>query len=118
MDSSTILISSPGDHSSSDASLVASLHTTPPSTHGSASPDLHSESQNDFSAGQNDPSVIVGMACRVPGATSTSQLWKNLVEQKDLRRKMPEERFNVDAFYHPQGTNKGTVSKKIPLYDL
>ena len=56
-----------------------------------------------------DPSVIVGMACRVPGATNTSQLWNVLVEQQDLQKKMPEDRFNVDAYYHPQGMNKGTV---------
>ncbi|KAF9884576.1 hypothetical protein FE257_001460 [Aspergillus nanangensis] len=57
-----------------------------------------------------NPSVIVGMACRVPGASNPSQLWNNLAEQKDLRRKMPEDRFHVDAFYHPLGTNKGTAS--------
>lgn len=56
-----------------------------------------------------DPSVVVGVACRVPGATNTSQLWKVLAEQQDLQKKMPEDRFNVDAFYHPQGVNKGTV---------
>jgi acyl transferase domain-containing protein len=57
-----------------------------------------------------DPSVIVGMACRVPGATNPSQLWSVLAEKKDLQRKIPEDRFNVDAFYHPRGANKGTVS--------
>lgn len=31
------------------------------------------------------------------------------MEQKDVQRKMPSDRFNVDAFYHPDGTNKGTV---------
>lgn len=56
-----------------------------------------------------DPSVIVGMACRVPGAVNTSQLWAILAEKQDLQKKMPEDRFNVDAYYHPQGTNKGTV---------
>ena len=62
-----------------------------------------------------DPSVIVGMACRVPGATNTSQLWKVLAEKKDLQKKMPEDRFNVDAYYHPQGTNKGTVCTATSL---
>ena len=57
-----------------------------------------------------DPSVIVGMACRLPGATSASKLWEVVAEKKDLQRKMPEDRFNVDAFYHPQGINKGTVN--------
>ena len=56
-----------------------------------------------------DPSVIVGMACRVPGAINTNQLWKVLAEKQDLQKKIPEDRFNVDAYYHPQGTNKGTV---------
>ena len=56
-----------------------------------------------------DPSVVVGMACRVPGAINVSQLWTVLAEKQDLQKKMPDDRFNVDAYYHPQGTNKGTV---------
>ena len=56
-----------------------------------------------------DPTVVIGMACRLPGAKNPSQLWKNIVEQKDLQTKMPKERYNVDAFYHPNGPNKGTV---------
>lgn len=58
----------------------------------------------------DDPAAIVGLACRVPGAQNPSQLWKLIEEQRDVQRKMPEDRFNVDAFYHPEGTNKGTVS--------
>jgi hypothetical protein len=61
-----------------------------------------------------DPSVVVGMACRLPGATNTSQLWKVLEEKRDLQRKMPEDRFNVDNFFHPLGANKGTVWSRIP----
>ena len=58
----------------------------------------------------DDPAVIVGLACRVPGAQNPSGLWDLINEQRDVRRKIPEDRFNVDAFYHPDGTNKGTVS--------
>lgn len=57
----------------------------------------------------DDPTVIVGLACRVPGAQNPSQLWDHIIEQKDVQRKIPSDRFNVDAFYHPDGTNKGTV---------
>lgn len=57
-----------------------------------------------------DPSVIIGMACRVPGATNPSQLWDVIAKKQDLRREIPPDRFNVDAFYHPVGGNKGTVS--------
>jgi len=52
----------------------------------------------------------VGLACRVPGAASPSKLWDLLEEQRDVQKKMPIERFNVDAFYHPDGANKGTAS--------
>ncbi|KAL3426470.1 beta-ketoacyl synthase domain-containing protein [Phlyctema vagabunda] len=64
----------------------------------------------------SDPSVVVGMACRVPGATNTRDLWKNLAEKKDLRGKMPTDRFNVDAFYHPEGSNKGTTNAKYGYF--
>lgn len=57
-----------------------------------------------------DPSCIVGMACRVPGAQSPSKMWDNILQQRDFQRKMPEDRFNIDNFFHPDGTNKGTVS--------
>lgn len=64
----------------------------------------------------DDPVVIVGLACRVPGATNPSQLWDNIVAQKDLQRKMPADRFNVDAFYHPDGKNKGTTNAKYGYF--
>ncbi|KAL9086235.1 MAG: hypothetical protein Q9159_004300 [Coniocarpon cinnabarinum] len=53
---------------------------------------------------------VVGQACRVPGATNTRDLWKLIMSQKDMRRKMPSDRFNVDAYYHPEGKNKGTTN--------
>ena len=62
---------------------------------------------------RDDPSAIVGLACRVPGAQSASKLWDNILEQKDLQSKIPGNRFNVDAFYHPNGANKSTVSRFI-----
>ena len=56
-----------------------------------------------------DPTAIGGLACRLPGATSPSTLWENVVKQKDLQSKIPADRFNVDAFYNPVGAHKGTV---------
>lgn len=61
-----------------------------------------------------EESVIVGFACRVPGSNNPSQLWKNLASRKDVQRKIPEGRFHVDNFFHPDGTNKGTVSTLYP----
>lgn len=76
--------------SSSQSSLPSNEYVTAPEVH--------------------DPSAVIGMACRLPGATNPHKLWEVLAEKVDLQQKMPEDRFNVDAFYHPQGANKGTVS--------
>lgn len=65
-------------------------------------------------AAPDDPSVVVGLACRVPGASNPSQLWQNIQSQKDIQQKMPADRFNVDAFYHSDGTHKGTVCFSDP----
>ncbi|KAJ9635854.1 hypothetical protein H2199_008207 [Coniosporium tulheliwenetii] len=65
---------------------------------------------------RDDPSVIVGLACRVPGAQSPSQLWDNIIAQKDVQRKMPEDRFLVDNFFHNDGANKGTTNAKFGYF--
>lgn len=72
--------------------------TSAPSSHGEGAGRL------------DDPTAIIGLACRVPGAQNSSKLWENIMEQKDLQKKIPSDRFNVDAFYHPNGANKSTVS--------
>jgi len=77
----------------------------------SSDPTKYATSDEDSDQPLNDPSVIVGLACRVPGASNPSQLWQNIQEQKDIQKKMPADRFNVDTFYHPDGTHKGTVSR-------
>ncbi|KAL8802209.1 MAG: hypothetical protein Q9200_006666 [Gallowayella weberi] len=45
--------------------------------------------------------AIIGMACRVAGANSPSELWDNLLTSKDVQRRIT--RFNVNGFYHPEG---------------
>ncbi|PWN50534.1 hypothetical protein IE53DRAFT_395262 [Violaceomyces palustris] len=57
-----------------------------------------------------DAIAVVGISCRAPGASSPEQLWQNILAKKDLQSKMPSDRFNVDAFYHPNGLNKGTTN--------
>ncbi|KAI0205149.1 polyketide synthase [Astrocystis sublimbata] len=63
-----------------------------------------------------DPTVIVGLACRVPGADSPEQLWENILQQRDLRRKMPADRFTVENFYHEDGTHKGTTNAQYGYF--
>ena len=64
-----------------------------------------------FKAGLNEPIAIVGTGCRFPGsANSPSKLWELLSQPRDLLAKIPNERFNPDAFYHPDGLHHGTTN--------
>jgi acyl transferase domain-containing protein len=64
----------------------------------------------------DDPAVIVGMACRVPGAKNPSQLWDLISQQRDVQKKIPEDRWNVDNFYEPNGAHKGTTNAKYGYF--
>ena len=56
------------------------------------------------------PIAIIGMSCRFPGdATSPEKLWKLVSEGRSAWSEIPKDRFNQDAFYHPQDSNLGTV---------
>ena len=48
--------------------------------------------------------AIIGMACRVPGADSPSELWEALISSKDLQTKIT--RFNSAGFYKESGAAK------------
>ncbi|KAH8799346.1 putative polyketide synthase [Xylogone sp. PMI_703] len=55
------------------------------------------------------PIAVVGMSMRGPAdATSVEGLWKLVSEAREGRSKIPEERWNNDAFYHPDFNRNGT----------
>ena len=57
------------------------------------------------------PIASVGFGCRFPGdVTNGEKLWDMLVQKKSARGEVPQDRFNVDAFYNPDGDRYGTVS--------
>ncbi|CAG8973054.1 hypothetical protein HYALB_00010828 [Hymenoscyphus albidus] len=59
--------------------------------------------------GGNEPIAVIGTACRFPGeSTNPSKLWELLRDPRDVQSKIPENRFNPDGFYHPNGTHHGT----------
>ncbi|KAI4220335.1 MAG: hypothetical protein LQ349_008111, partial [Xanthoria aureola] len=45
--------------------------------------------------------AIIGMACRVAGSNSPSELWHSLLTTTDVQRRIT--RFNIDGYYHPDG---------------
>ena len=53
------------------------------------------------SSEREDAIAIIGMACRVAGANSPSELWDLLATSKDVQSKIT--RFNTKGFYHPDG---------------
>ncbi|KAK4131282.1 ketoacyl-synt-domain-containing protein [Trichocladium antarcticum] len=58
-----------------------------------------------------EPMAIVGSSCRFAGGVNTpSKLWHLLANPTDLTRDIPKERFNIEAFYHPDGEYHGTTN--------
>lgn len=58
-----------------------------------------------------EPIAVVGLATRLPQeATTTDALWELLLEARSTWSAIPKERFNADAFYHPDPEHGGTVS--------
>jgi hypothetical protein len=58
-----------------------------------------------------EPIAIVGLATRFSqDAATTEDLWQLLLEARSTWSSIPKERFNSDAFYHPDPEHGGTVS--------
>ncbi|KAL8767869.1 MAG: hypothetical protein Q9209_005761 [Squamulea sp. 1 TL-2023] len=60
--------------------------------------------------------AIIGMACRVAGANSPSELWDNLLSSKDVQRRIT--RFNIDGFHHPEGAPRKGLTNVDRAYML
>lgn len=64
----------------------------------------------DFGMDKSMPIAIVGMGCRFPqDATSPEKLWNMLYNKQSAKTDVPADRYNVEAFYHPDGDRNGTV---------
>jgi len=56
-----------------------------------------------------EPIAIVGTGCRFAGqATTPSRLWELLKEPRDLRTKIPKERFSADGFHNENHAYHGS----------
>ena len=52
--------------------------------------------------------AVVGMAGRFPSADNLESLWRVLEQGLDLHRRVPADRFDIDAHYDPTGKKKNT----------
>jgi len=65
------------------------------------------------SPGELVPIAIVGMSCRLPGDVSTPEdFWRLLTKGHSAWSKIPRERFNQKAYYHPNPEKKGTINSQ------
>ncbi|PON28957.1 beta-ketoacyl synthase domain-containing protein [Trichoderma gamsii] len=59
------------------------------------------------------PIAIIGMGCRYPGgANSPEELWNVVSEGRSGWSDVPSDRFNHQAFYHPDPEIPGTINQK------
>lgn len=57
------------------------------------------------------PIAIVGMGFRGPGeATNANELWRMILEQREGWKAIPTQRWNSDAFYHPDHARHGSIN--------
>ncbi|WP_299628391.1 type I polyketide synthase [uncultured Tateyamaria sp.] len=61
---------------------------------------------------EDDPIVIVGMACRFPGADTLDQFWQNLCQGVDSITEVPKTRWDNDLCYDPRPGIPGKSNTK------
>ena len=58
----------------------------------------------------DEPIAIIGLDARLPGDGDTAEkFYESLLAGRSARTEVPPERFNVDAFWHPDGDRRGAV---------
>lgn len=76
-------------------------------------PSSYSEKSCHLDDGPSDlvePIAIIGIAARfAKDAVSVEGLWDILLESRSTWSPIPKERFNSEAFYHPDPEHGGTV---------
>lgn len=57
-----------------------------------------------------EPVAIIGLSARLPqDADTPAGFWRMLCEGRSTASQIPDERFNIDAFYHPDSDRIDTV---------
>ncbi|KAI2643562.1 reducing type I polyketide synthase 10 [Xylaria nigripes] len=61
-----------------------------------------------------EPIAICGLACRLPGdSSSPKKLWDLLANGRSAQCDIPKSRFDVESFYHPDGADRpGSMKMK------
>ena len=101
---------------SSSAEVNDTLPEAPASSNGFLNGD-HSPTANGIANSVQPDKVeaiaIIGFSARLPqDATTAEAFWKFLCEGRSARTEVPKDRFNVDAFYHPDPDRQDSTNVK------
>ena len=55
------------------------------------------------------PVALVGLACRFPGAADLDEFWSLLKAGRDAVGEIPDDRWDVDAYFHPDPAKPGMM---------
>jgi acyl transferase domain-containing protein len=65
------------------------------------------------------PIAIIGMNMKFPGdAVSAQAFWELLMSARNVSKEIPSDRFNIDAFYHPDPNRLDSVSPNDDFWHL
>lgn len=60
------------------------------------------------------PIAIIGIGLRFPGdGSDPEKFWKMLLDARSARSEIPESRYSVDGFYHPDPDRLGVMSTAV-----
>ncbi|MCW8928796.1 MAG: beta-ketoacyl synthase N-terminal-like domain-containing protein [Gammaproteobacteria bacterium] len=77
--------------------------------HDKQKPNVDDSESND----QHDNDIaIIGMSCRFPGSYNLRRFWETLTEGKNCISEIPEDRWNVEAFFDPTGKEQNKSYSK------
>ncbi|MGX1974965.1 SDR family NAD(P)-dependent oxidoreductase [Streptomyces kronopolitis] len=61
--------------------------------------------------GRPTPIAVIGMGCRLPGASDPAQFWEALLAGRDLVTEVPADRWDTASLYNPDGGPGRSQSK-------
>src|SRR5262249_40204760 len=60
-----------------------------------------------------EPIAVIGLACRVPGASDSEAFWRLLDQGADAIGDIPADRFDIDDYYDPDPDAPGkTITRR------
>lgn len=66
----------------------------------------------EFSSDKIEPIAVIGLDLKLPqDATTPEGFFEMLKEGRSALTEVPKDRYNIDAFYHPDSDRAGTVCR-------